>query len=991
MGRAQCRGDAPMERFDFDATAWAELSPLLDAVLELPPRQRGPWIEALSPEYEALKPRLRDLLSRAALIETSDFLQSLPTLKAVPEVMADGTAAAGRAGDTIGPYRLIRELGSGGMGRVWLAERTDGLINRPVALKFPHGSWHRAGLAERMAREREILATLNHPNIARLYDAGVTPGGQPYLALEFVEGRPIDEHCKLQQLGLRARLGLFLQVAKAIAYAHSKLIVHRDLKPSNILVSDDHQVRLLDFGVAKLLEQGQARESQLTELSGRALTPDYASPEHIAGAPITIGSDVYSLGVVLYELLTDARPYRLKRDSRGALEDAILQSEATRPSEVAAAPVPCKALRGDVDTIVLKALKKNLNERYATVNELADDIARYLQGRPVLAQPDSLAYRMRRFVGRNKLAVGAASSVLLAVIVGSGVALWQARVAIAERERAEQVKEFIASIMRDVDPYARNDGQPVDATDLLHAARDRVGRELAEQPQARIELLGIIAESFEGLKVYATAAEVLEQALHEADAAPDIDQHLVLRLRRGLSEAYTAVGRIDDAKRELKIVLDARARGDVRPDAELINVRLHQATLAMEEGKYGEVLKAAEEALQLAETSAVPNVDAVIQAVRYSALAHRQEGRVELAVTGYRRAYELALDLYAQDVRHPVVMETRMGYARALRLDDRSQEALPHMQAATAASIELFGVDSSRVGNFLTSLGDVQTNLGDLRVGIENCRKGLAIYERSKQPGTLDHAIRMRVLARALLTARQSQEAAQHLADAITIATTRADHRELTLSRVAYAQALMQLGRFDEADAALGAVIAERDQLPSPPMIDALGYLGALRRLQGDAPGALVHLEKSLELARERPRAQLEQGWILNEVGGLRADLGQNQLALEAHSTALELLKQAQTHLNPAQTDSLVGLGRAYLGLGRSAAALTPLEQADAFWREFDPENRWAGEAALWLGHAYLASGRSAEAKPALARAEKILSRSPLPGDRKLIQLARKG
>ena len=335
-----------MPRAKIDASTWAQLDQLLDAALDQPASERGRWMDLLGAEHAALEPRLRVLLSRAADNEARPYLDTLPKFDAdlldFPEVPSDGD----QPGDVVGPYRLLRELGSGGMGVVWLAERTDGLINRPVALKLPHGAWKRAGLAERMAREREILATLSHPNIAHLYDAGVTAGGQPYLAIEYVEGHRIDVYCREQHLDVEARLRLFAQVAGAVAYAHGKLAVHRDLKPANILVSAGGQVRLLDFGIAKLLDDGQAKETRFTELSGRALTPDYASPEQIVGEPLTVASDVYSLGVVLYELLAGQRPYKLQRDSRGALEEAILQADPPLPSAVVEPDVaaPCAAI-----------------------------------------------------------------------------------------------------------------------------------------------------------------------------------------------------------------------------------------------------------------------------------------------------------------------------------------------------------------------------------------------------------------------------------------------------------------------------------------------------------------------------------------------------------------------------------------------------------------------------------------------------------------------
>jgi serine/threonine-protein kinase len=415
-----------MSRLNIDSSTWAQLDELLDAALDQPASARGRWMDRLGAEHAAVEPHLRALLSRAADHEAHPYLDTLPKfdteLLDIPEVVSDGD----QPGDVVGPYRLLRELGSGGMGVVWLAERSDRLINRPVALKLPHGAWKRAGLAERMAREREILATLSHPHIAHLYDAGVTAGGQPYLAIEYVEGRRIDVYCREQRLDVTARLRLFTQAAAAVAYAHGKLVVHRDLKPANILVSGDGEVRLLDFGIAKLLDDGQARETRFTELSGRALTPDYASPEQIRGEPLTVASDVYSLGVVLYELLAGQRPYTLRRDSRAALEEAILQAEPPLPSAVAE-PRRRRALSGDLDTVVLKALKKQPSERYPTVHALLEDIERHLGSRPVLAQRDSRWYRTKKFIARNTLALSAAAAIAVALISGAVVAGWQDR------------------------------------------------------------------------------------------------------------------------------------------------------------------------------------------------------------------------------------------------------------------------------------------------------------------------------------------------------------------------------------------------------------------------------------------------------------------------------------------------------------------------------------------------------------------------------------
>ncbi|HEY5809589.1 MAG TPA: serine/threonine-protein kinase, partial [Povalibacter sp.] len=573
-----------------DPQHFAELNQLLDAALDQPEQLRAQWIEQLPDDAEHLKDRLRELLARTPL-------DTLPKLNVGAQEGSAVGAYADQPGQCVGPYCLQRIIGDGGMGVVWLARRSDGLLERDVALKIPHGTWQRAGLAERMAGERQILATLCHPNIGRLYDAGLAADGRPYLALEYIEGQPIDAYCRDRALDVRARLALFGQVASAVAYAHGKLVVHRDLKPANILVTAEGQVRLLDFGIARLLEDGRAPHSALTELSGRAMTLDYASPEQIVGEPVTVASDVYSMGVALYELLTDVRPYSLKRDSRGALEDAIVQCEPRRPSDIVGDRSTAKLLRGDLDTIVLKALKKSPQDRYATVNAFAEDIARYFSGRPVLAQPDRIAYRARRFVGRHKLAVSAAMSVLLALVIGTGIAVWQARLAFEQRARAEQVKEFVVSFMRDANPYSRVDGQPLTMADQLQAARIRVERELSDQPQVQIELLAIVAESLKGLAHDQTAAQALERALRRAAEEPGTNPQLTLRLHRMLTEVYSDLGRLDAAREQLRLALASPAMRKGPPTPEWVEVHLQRSALAMEEAHYDEALDAAQTAL----------------------------------------------------------------------------------------------------------------------------------------------------------------------------------------------------------------------------------------------------------------------------------------------------------------------------------------------------------------------------------------------------------
>ncbi|MBN8489698.1 MAG: serine/threonine protein kinase [Burkholderiales bacterium] len=352
-----------------DAQAWQRLRALLDHSLALPAEARAAWLAALPADDAALREPLQRLLTLSEA--EAGRLESLPILDHIgPEPLAPG--------QVIGPYRLLRPLGQGGMAEVWLAEHLQLLQGRQVALKLPFAQAWRSGLADRFARERAILATLSHPNVARLYDAGVDDQGRPWLALELVQGQPLDLHCQQAGLDVPARIGLMLQVLDAVAYAHASLVVHRDLKPANILVGQDGQVRLLDFGIARLLDEGVAEESELTREVGRALTVPYAAPEQLAGGPIGTAADIYSLGVVLFELLSGARPYRLDRGTRGELEQAVLHAEPRRASEAAVTPALRRALRGDLDTILATALQKDPRQRYPSVDALADDLRRHL-------------------------------------------------------------------------------------------------------------------------------------------------------------------------------------------------------------------------------------------------------------------------------------------------------------------------------------------------------------------------------------------------------------------------------------------------------------------------------------------------------------------------------------------------------------------------------------------------------------------------------------
>jgi serine/threonine protein kinase/Tol biopolymer transport system component len=408
------------------------MSRLLDEALPLDAAGRRAWVKALPKEHQDLaQALLAALLPGDAELAEIERLAALPQLGAATEVAAP-SASGLQICARVGPYQLIRPLGGGGMAEVWLARRADGAFKREVALKLPLVGRLRADLEQRFARERDILASLEHPHIARLYDAGVDPNGLPYLSMEYVEGSPLTEWCDAHRLGIRARLELFLQMLEAVQYAHEKQVIHRDLKPSNVLVTESGQVRLLDFGVARLLEPDEPQLTELTNLHGRALTPDYASPELLRGESVDARGDIYSLGVLLYELLTGVRPYRLRNAaSIGLLEDAITAVEVKKPSTQlgpdAMAPrgtTPeklARQLRGDLDAIALKALAKEPARRYASVAALAEDLRRYLDARPIRALPARFTDRLWKLLRRNRTVVGVTTTAVAAVVAAIGL------------------------------------------------------------------------------------------------------------------------------------------------------------------------------------------------------------------------------------------------------------------------------------------------------------------------------------------------------------------------------------------------------------------------------------------------------------------------------------------------------------------------------------------------------------------------------------------
>ena len=459
-----------------------EIRLAFDALIEHPPAERHEALEKIGEQDLDLRNEVEKLLAASG--------REYPLLDRQAASHVLGGLLAGEEnfeGREVGRYRVIRRIAEGGMGTVFEAHRADDVFAKTVAIKICAATLVGETTRDRFRRERQILARLEHPRIARILDGGTTDAGAPYFVMEYVDGLPLDRYVEERRLGLDERLRLFCDVCEAVAYAHRNLVVHRDLKPSNILVDADGCVKLLDFGIAKLLAEGtEGSQPQATRTLFRVMTPEYAAPEQVRGDPVTTATDVYALGVLLYELVTGRRPYRVERSAPSEWERAVLEQEPIRPSarvstrpEAAGSEGREKAaltglqprqlrrrLRGDLDRIILKALQKEPERRYSSAEALASDIRRHLEGLPVSAHGDALTYRARKFVRRHRVGVAAAGLVFIALIGALVATSWQARRAEREARKAEAVKDFLKSLFSASDP-ALAQGKQRTATQLL--------------------------------------------------------------------------------------------------------------------------------------------------------------------------------------------------------------------------------------------------------------------------------------------------------------------------------------------------------------------------------------------------------------------------------------------------------------------------------------------------------------------------------------------
>jgi serine/threonine-protein kinase len=545
---------------------------LFDELVDLDAASRAARLGVLFGEDAALAEELSRMLAAddAAGVLDRGVMAVAPTVAGGIGLDAP-RAPTGSAGRRIGAFVLERLLGRGGMGEVWLAAREEGGFRQQVALKLVKRGLDGEDLLRRFMRERRILAGLSHPGIARFIDGGVGEDGVPWYAMEYVEGETLVDHARGRALGVRERVALVAEVADAVAYAQNRLVVHRDLKPSNILVDPQGRVRLLDFGIAKLLDE--APDARATATGLRAMSPAYAAPEQILDEPVSAATDVYALGVVLYELLTGSLPHQRAGATLETLTERVRQESTERPSArlrgtdaattttlgAGTAQRFARQVAGELDLIVLAALRREPERRYPSAAALADDLRRWLDGRPVSAQADTAGYRARKFVARHRFAVGSASAVLLALVAGFGTALWQAGVAREQAARAEreagesdQIATFLQSVLLEADPMRASDAGALTITEVTRLAAARVDRDLAGQPSAQADVLSTLAAAAWSANDEPMATELTQRAHAVASASPEVDAAAYANAMRVVAEGQLRAGDARSAEATLR-------------------------------------------------------------------------------------------------------------------------------------------------------------------------------------------------------------------------------------------------------------------------------------------------------------------------------------------------------------------------------------------------------------------------------------------------------
>jgi serine/threonine-protein kinase len=868
-----------------DAERWKLLSPLLDRALALSEGERARWLATLEVDDRSIATELEMLLSEADGLAASNYLEHAPGLAV--------WHAATLAGQVFGAYTLEQPLGHGGMGSVWLAHRSDGRYEGKAAVKLLNLALVGRTAEERFRREGDVLARLAHRHITRLIDAGIAPTGQPYLVLEYVEGERIDAWCDHHRLDIDARLALFLDVLAAVAHAHSHLIVHRDIKPANVLVDRSGSVKLVDFGIAKLVDDDQhgGEATQLTRDGGRVLTPEFSAPEQLLGQPVTTATDVYALGVLLYLLLVGRHPAgeaaqpaaglvrSIVDTSPAALSDAVSREGSSSAEAVAEAAghrgsTPerlHRRLRGDLDNIVAKALKKDPRERYASVDAFADDLRRHLGHEPVAARPDSLAYRAGRFVRRNRLPVALASVALAAVLAGLAGTIMQARRAIAQRDfalkqvaRVHATNDLTSFLLYD----AGSEGKPFTADELLARGAGIVER--AAAGPSKVDLLVTIGNGYWRLGQHDRALPIFREAyaLSRSDSDPD---------RR--ARAACAFGK------------SLAARGDREAVATIF-----AATLA-----------------DLADEP--QHVFDRIECEQSASVALRSVGDVKAGVAHAEAAQRLLASL--ADPPNALDFSVADNLAEAYR----AAGDLPRADRTFARADQLLSAlgreNTQSAGTLFNNWGIARLQMGDPRRAEELLRRAIEVSESDRA----QHGVAPMLLANyanVLDTLARYREAAIYVGRALEGARESGNEYPIRVALGQQAKIALHLGDLARARTALDEIEPRLPRALAPDhytFAAIASLLALLAAASHDDVAAIAPANRAVDLAHGHPESAFVLPDLLVRRSVLETDMGR---AVDARNDAEAALALEQSTIVTGSSSTL--RGATYLALGRALA-----------------------------------------------------------------------
>ncbi len=797
---------------------WQQIKVVLEGALDREVAERTAFLDISCQGDDELRREVESLV--ASEPELGDFIET-PVFRIHPE--EDVPLAAG---ERIGAYRVVRELGRGGMGSVYLAERADEEFEQRVALKLVRRGMDTEEIVRRFRSERQILAHLDHPNIAKLFDGGTAEDGRPYFIMEYVEGQPIDEYCDQRKLPTRERLELFRKVCSAVHFAHQNLIVHRDLKPGNILVTAGGIPKLLDFGIAKLLDPDQALFA-LTRLEQRLMTPEYASPEQVRGETITTASDVYSLGVLLYILLTGHLPYHRATQDPQSLAKAICETEPLRPSSavgrVAEARGPGgtlvelkpesisrvrdgeerllqRRLAGDLDNIVLMAMRKDPQRRYASVDQLSSDIERHLQGLPVVARRDTLGYRARKFVGRHKLGVAAAAAVLLLILAFSitVTVLWQR--AVREQQRAHTVSTFLQDLFSIPDP-SESRGESVTAREMLDRGVEKIDQGLETQPELRADLMDTMGRVYRSLGLYVPARKLLEGALSLNRQTLGNDDLLVAQSLHNLASLLRDMGKDAEAEPMIREALEIQEKRGATRTPDYASGLTNLGSLLEEKGELDQAEVYYKRSLAI--KWKLPHVDDEDIATSFNNLGKIYATRSDYtkAELNYREALKLRRKI-AGDSPDPLVAASLSNIASLLQdRGDLAGAETFHRQVLDMRR-KLYPGASPKVAITLNNLGYV-LQAEDKAADAERCyREALSIMDAVPDSDPKNRAIYLRNLASVLVTEGKAAEAEAKAREALSVfrAKQPPTHWRIADTESVLGSCLTDLGRFKEAE-----------------------------------------------------------------------------------------------------------------------------------------------------------------------------------------------